>query len=173
HARPDRAATLGPGHGLRHLERGRRHLRAADPRTAALTGGDQRAHLRPWARGRRRLPRRRCGAQRVGGRRARTAVPPAVDGPGADGRGPLSRGYGGSMRARPVRDLTTPIARRVLARAAALLGVVGLALTGLTAAALPAAAHDELIASDPRSEEHTSELQSREKLVCRLLLDKK
>src|SRR5690606_41320616 len=27
--------------------------------------------------------------------------------------------------------------------------------------------------SNPRSEEHTSELQSREKLVCRLLLDKK
>src|SRR6266511_6198959 len=26
---------------------------------------------------------------------------------------------------------------------------------------------------DPRSEEHTSELQSREKLVCRLLLEKK
>src|SRR5690606_39676534 len=26
---------------------------------------------------------------------------------------------------------------------------------------------------EPRSEEHTSELQSREKLVCRLLLDKK
>src|SRR5690606_39720816 len=27
--------------------------------------------------------------------------------------------------------------------------------------------------SSPRSEEHTSELQSREKLVCRLLLEKK
>src|SRR5690606_39986387 len=27
--------------------------------------------------------------------------------------------------------------------------------------------------ADPRSEEHTSELQSREKLVCRLLLEKK
>src|SRR5690606_40013807 len=30
-----------------------------------------------------------------------------------------------------------------------------------------------LIALDGRSEEHTSELQSREKLVCRLLLEKK
>src|SRR5690606_40129637 len=29
-----------------------------------------------------------------------------------------------------------------------------------------------LTLSDPRSEEHTSELQSREKLVCRLLLEK-
>src|SRR5690606_42123591 len=29
------------------------------------------------------------------------------------------------------------------------------------------------IAEDPRSEEHTSELQSRENLVCRLLLEKK
>src|SRR5690606_42136895 len=28
-------------------------------------------------------------------------------------------------------------------------------------------------ATEPRSEEHTSELQSREKLVCRLLLEKK
>src|SRR3712207_9307107 len=34
---------------------------------------------------------------------------------------------------------------------------------------------DELLAyeSDPRSEEHTSELQSRQYLVCRLLLEKK
>src|SRR5207302_9143583 len=30
-----------------------------------------------------------------------------------------------------------------------------------------------LAAMQPRSEEHTSELQSREKLVCRLLLEKK
>src|SRR5690606_17534289 len=32
---------------------------------------------------------------------------------------------------------------------------------------------DVLRAADPRSEEHTSELQSRENLVCRLLLEKK
>src|SRR5690606_40689174 len=31
----------------------------------------------------------------------------------------------------------------------------------------------ERAADDPRSEEHTSELQSRENLVCRLLLEKK
>src|SRR3712207_7638564 len=30
-----------------------------------------------------------------------------------------------------------------------------------------------LLAQDPRSEEHTSELQSRQYLVCRLLLEKK
>src|SRR5690606_40401141 len=30
-----------------------------------------------------------------------------------------------------------------------------------------------LVIPDPRSEEHTSELQSRENLVCRLLLEKK
>src|SRR3712207_7550809 len=30
-----------------------------------------------------------------------------------------------------------------------------------------------LVAADPRSEEHTSELQSRQYLVCRLLLEKK
>src|SRR5690606_41001483 len=33
-------------------------------------------------------------------------------------------------------------------------------------------AHQNKIAADQRSEEHTSELQSREKLVCRLLLEK-
>src|SRR5690606_42130815 len=31
----------------------------------------------------------------------------------------------------------------------------------------------EFVANDSRSEEHTSELQSRENLVCRLLLEKK
>src|SRR5690606_39303875 len=34
-------------------------------------------------------------------------------------------------------------------------------------------AEARLLAADVRSEEHTSELQSRENLVCRLLLDKK
>src|SRR5690606_40144107 len=33
--------------------------------------------------------------------------------------------------------------------------------------------YQKLLASFPRSEEHTSELQSRENLVCRLLLEKK
>src|SRR5947209_17336769 len=32
---------------------------------------------------------------------------------------------------------------------------------------------EEMFATDPRSEEHTSELQSRQYLVCRLLLEKK
>src|SRR3712207_8376840 len=32
---------------------------------------------------------------------------------------------------------------------------------------------DRVTAGDPRSEEHTSELQSRQYLVCRLLLEKK
>src|SRR5436309_12637228 len=35
------------------------------------------------------------------------------------------------------------------------------------------AGHDHDAATGPRSEEHTSELQSRENLVCRLLLEKK
>src|SRR3712207_7546064 len=34
-------------------------------------------------------------------------------------------------------------------------------------------AHMELVGRSPRSEEHTSELQSRQYLVCRLLLEKK
>src|SRR5690606_41794797 len=33
--------------------------------------------------------------------------------------------------------------------------------------------HSRTTPNDPRSEEHTSELQSRENLVCRLLLEKK
>src|SRR3712207_8521357 len=36
-----------------------------------------------------------------------------------------------------------------------------------------AAVADQGLRSDPRSEEHTSELQSRQYLVCRLLLEKK
>src|SRR5690606_39877929 len=38
---------------------------------------------------------------------------------------------------------------------------------------LPAASSSSCSASNVRSEEHTSELQSRENLVCRLLLEKK
>src|SRR3712207_8465544 len=35
------------------------------------------------------------------------------------------------------------------------------------------AGHAPVVDDDPRSEEHTSELQSRQYLVCRLLLEKK
>src|SRR4249919_4015726 len=38
---------------------------------------------------------------------------------------------------------------------------------------VPAAARHDLLPRSSRSEEHTSELQSRENLVCRLLLEKK
>src|SRR5690606_41576983 len=51
-----------------------------------------------------------------------------------------------------------------------LAAVALLALLTLLAALLVAAA---LLAATLRSEEHTSELQSRENLVCRLLLEKK
>src|SRR5690606_41298778 len=44
-------------------------------------------------------------------------------------------------------------------------------LAGLTVGGLLARARDDL--DGQRSEEHTSELQSRENLVCRLLLEKK
>src|SRR5436309_12191838 len=51
------------------------------------------------------------------------------------------------------------------------LTVVGLGLrAGCTSARLP---WQPPPAPGPRSEEHTSELQSRENLVCRLLLEKK
>src|SRR3712207_6884271 len=42
-----------------------------------------------------------------------------------------------------------------------------------TTASAPAAPSAQIAASQSRSEEHTSELQSRQYLVCRLLLEKK
>src|SRR5690606_40915214 len=53
------------------------------------------------------------------------------------------------------------------------MGMVGLVLIGIFA--VMAISHPILMATvwGPRSEEHTSELQSRENLVCRLLLEKK
>src|SRR3712207_8882942 len=44
---------------------------------------------------------------------------------------------------------------------------------GAGAAALAVLAHVEALTAAERSEEHTSELQSRQYLVCRLLLEKK
>ena len=38
---------------------------------------------------------------------------------------------------------------------------------------VPAIVHDGVVVTECRSEEHTSELQSRRNLVCRLLLEKK
>src|SRR5690606_39367178 len=46
-------------------------------------------------------------------------------------------------------------------------------LTSSTSIRTPAAALGAAVAVTTRSEEHTSELQSREKLVCRLLLEKR
>src|SRR3712207_7151265 len=56
-------------------------------------------------------------------------------------------------------------------RTAAIAGGFGLALA-LTAC-MPRDAGDDADAGAGRSEEHTSELQSRQYLVCRLLLEKK
>src|SRR2546429_2556384 len=52
------------------------------------------------------------------------------------------------------------------------LGVVSLAVLRL-AVVRPLVAHAGLVDAEERSEEHTSELQSRLHLVCRLLLEKK
>src|SRR3712207_8952569 len=63
-----------------------------------------------------------------------------------------------------------PAGRAVLPRAHRLPGAASAATSGF-----PALAHGvQLYARlPPRSEEHTSELQSRQYLVCRLLLEKK
>src|SRR5687767_15664251 len=44
---------------------------------------------------------------------------------------------------------------------------------GRWSASVPVGTHDIVVVRDPRSEEHTSELQSLAYLVCRLLLEKK
>src|SRR3712207_8968949 len=49
----------------------------------------------------------------------------------------------------------------------------GIALLGSNDGSKPLAVATESRATDRRSEEHTSELQSRQYLVCRLLLEKK
>src|SRR3712207_8012370 len=84
----------------------------------------------------------------------------------------LFRSRGGDRRAAPVRDA------RALRRAGG--GPRGAAAgRGAGADARTAAARrrrDHLrrrLRRQPRSEEHTSELQSRQYLVCRLLLEKK
>src|SRR5436309_10591656 len=59
-----------------------------------------------------------------------------------------------------------PLPRRHARRMASWISAVGGAVAGVVAAPRP---HRPL----RRSEEHTSELQSRENLVCRLLLEKK
>src|SRR5690606_40219216 len=58
---------------------------------------------------------------------------------------------------------------RMRFRLAPLAAAVALLIQALSAAP----AHAEAAAPPQRSEEHTSELQSRENLVCRLLLEKK
>src|SRR2546427_1418175 len=49
----------------------------------------------------------------------------------------------------------------------------GRSTAGLTRGAVARTQQDRLQAASPRSEEHTSELQSQSNLVCRLLLEKK
>src|SRR5690606_40186473 len=67
----------------------------------------------------------------------------------------------------PSQDLPRPAPQRVPARDPSATGAPG-ELSGTDARASKPAA----VAEPDRSEEHTSELQSRENLVCRLLLEK-
>src|SRR3712207_8812319 len=89
------------------------------------------------------------------------------------------------MIRRPPRSTLFPYTTlfRSLENKTAKLGVVGLGYVGLPLAVEKAKAGYEVIGFDvqdekvrlvnERSEEHTSELQSRQYLVCRLLLEKK
>src|SRR5690606_40528191 len=84
---------------------------------------------------------------------------------GGDGNLSPLQGYGktvrkgGGLRGSPSQVQNNPVRRKVLSDPS---------VTG--SAASPASAGDLPLS---RSEEHTSELQSRENLVCRLLLEKK
>src|SRR5690606_41134530 len=74
---------------------------------------------------------------------------------------PVGEGVGG------VDQVEVEVAGEIGANAHAEIGAVGI---GLVRAGLDVAV--EVAAAGDRSEEHTSELQSRENLVCRLLLEK-
>src|SRR5688572_31351058 len=67
-------------------------------------------------------------------------------------------------RAPPVATVTPPLHRRTPA---------ALQLRHMPRRLFPTLALLVLVAAAPRSEEHTSELQSQSNLVCRLLLEKK
>src|SRR3712207_6930565 len=79
---------------------------------------------------------------------------------------------GRSVRGRQVsRDSRPSISARKAGRGSCSSGKRYFRPTGTTHAVLPAA--PSFLAAASRSEEHTSELQSRQYLVCRLLLEKK
>src|SRR3712207_8050477 len=71
-------------------------------------------------------------------------------------------------------ELTRPVGKRLRALGAEILTrAKAKGLTGAGDALLVEAADGREISLAARSEEHTSELQSRQYLVCRLLLEKK
>src|SRR5688572_31740838 len=66
----------------------------------------------------------------------------------------------------------TSAAQTVAAGGVAITGTPGTPISGATVTGTPATPLSG-ITNTPRSEEHTSELQSQSNLVCRLLLEKK
>src|SRR5690606_25310502 len=108
--------------------------------------------------------------EEVGQPRARAAQVPDVD----DGRGQLDVAHALAPHLRPGDLDAAAFADDALEADALVLAAVALPVLGRT---------EDLLAEQPvllglerpvvRSEEHTSELQSRENLVCRLLLEKK
>src|SRR3712207_7554691 len=80
----------------------------------------------------------------------------------SEGCGSVAHGPWGRMRDAPMAQVNRCGARIAIARA-----------VGMAASCTIFASADGGSAVEPRSEEHTSELQSRQYLVCRLLLEKK
>src|SRR5690606_16615032 len=90
--------------------------------------------------------------------------------PLADGK-PIATGkVGADVSPEQAKDLARTCALNALAAVDSLVGIDAIVrvvkVVGFVASA-------EGFGGQPRSEEHTSELQSRENLVCRLLLEKK
>src|SRR5699024_11987117 len=90
-----------------------------------------------------------------------------------DGSEPADASSGTTAATRRTRTPLDPARRRKLTVAFAALAVVLLVVTGLATWQYLEARDATAAEEEIRSEEHTSELQSRFDIVCRLLLEKK
>src|SRR2546427_4259693 len=120
-----------------------------------------------------------CSSGRRIGRRRRQRVPPLVRRPivvsvQAEGEDPGVIAAGDRRQQLGVaQPRLTELRAEMLEQPPGGLGHSGVSFAGHGAAILPVPTASRVRARWPRSEEHTSELQSQSNLVCRLLLEKK
>src|SRR5207249_6490048 len=141
------------------------------PRRARRDRAGQGGGPRPRARG---VPRRARGGDRAGGRAPRHAAQGGARGGGAPaalGRpGPRRDGTSGLATS---RSLGPKGVARLVTQSRRVSGERSETASAERSAALGGARGGLLISRQTRSEEHTSELQSRLDLGCRFLLEKK